>query len=109
MPCEISDPDFSLHVHDDPELIARRWVVSYPQHYVGQYSQIGLAFDLSDTPGTIQGPPLIVGEQTVAILTELGYSAAAIAELAQGKAVATWAAETAPGGLPQNPWAEKTA
>lgn len=109
VPCEISDPEFSLHVHDDPELIARRWVVSYPQHFVGQYSQIGLAFDLSDTPGIIQGPPLIVGEQTVAILTELGYSAAEIAELAQGKAVMAWAAEAAPGGVPQNPWAEKTA
>jgi crotonobetainyl-CoA:carnitine CoA-transferase CaiB-like acyl-CoA transferase len=108
VPCEISDPDFSLNVHDDLDLIKRRWVVSYPQHYVGQLNQIGLAFDLSDTPGTIQGPPLIVGEQTVAILTELGYSAAQIEDLAKGRAIATWAPESAHGGVPQNPWLEKT-
>jgi len=109
VPCEISDPEFSLHMHEDPELIRRRLVVSYPQHFVGRYHQIGLAFDFSDTPAVIQGPPLIVGEQTVAILTELGYSAAAVDELVQGKAVATWAPESAPGGVPQNPWLEKTA
>jgi crotonobetainyl-CoA:carnitine CoA-transferase CaiB-like acyl-CoA transferase len=108
VPCEISDPDFSLTVHDDLDLIKRRWVVSYPQHYVGQLNQVGLAFDLSDTPGTIQGPPLIVGEQTIAILTELGYSAAQIEDLAKSRAIATWTSESAPGGIPQNPWLEKT-
>ena len=91
------------------ELIRRRLVVSYPQHFVGQFNQIGLAFDFSDTPAVIQGPPLIVGEQTVAILTELGYSTAEIEELAKAKAILAWAPESAQGGMPQNPWAEKTA
>jgi crotonobetainyl-CoA:carnitine CoA-transferase CaiB-like acyl-CoA transferase len=107
-PCEISDPNFSLHMHDDPELIRRRWVVSYPQHYVGQFNQVGLAFDFSDTPAVIQGPPLIVGEQTIAILTELGYSPAEIEALAKDRAIATWAPESAATGVPQNPWLEKT-
>jgi len=106
-PCEISDPEFSLHMHEDPELIRRRLVTSYPQHYVGQFNQIGLAFDFSDTPAVIQGPPLIVGEQTVAILTELGYKPDEIEELANGKAILAWAPETAAGGVPANPWAEK--
>jgi crotonobetainyl-CoA:carnitine CoA-transferase CaiB-like acyl-CoA transferase len=107
-PCEISDPEFSLHMHEDPELIRRRLVVSYPQHYVGKFNQIGLAFDFSDTPAVIQGPPLIVGEQTAAILTELGYSAAEIEELTSAKAILAWAPESAAGGVPANPWLEKT-
>jgi crotonobetainyl-CoA:carnitine CoA-transferase CaiB-like acyl-CoA transferase len=107
-PCEISDPDFSLHMHENAELIRRRLVVSYPQHYVGKFNQIGLAFDFSDTPAVIQGPPLIVGEQTVAILSELGYSAADIDELVEAKAILAWAPESAAGGVPTNPWLEKT-
>jgi crotonobetainyl-CoA:carnitine CoA-transferase CaiB-like acyl-CoA transferase len=41
---------------------------------VGQLGQIGLAFDFSETPGRIQGPPLIVGDRTRAILTSVGYT-----------------------------------
>ena len=96
-------------MHEDPELIRRRLVASYPQYYVGQFNQIGLAFDFSDTPAVIQGPPLIVGEQTVAILTELGYSSAGIEELAKAKAIMAWTPESAQAGVPQNPWLEKTA
>ena len=35
---------------------------------------VGLLCDLSDTPGVIQGRPLIVGEHTKEILAGLGYS-----------------------------------
>src|SRR6185437_2459604 len=70
VPCEICNPDFGLNVHEDAELVAKRWLTSYRQHYVGKLDQIGLLFELSDTPGVIQGPPLIVGEETVAIMTE---------------------------------------
>ena len=107
VPCEISDPNFSNGLHDDPEMIKRKWVVSYPQHYVGKLNQTGLLIDFSDTPGRIQGPPLVVGEQTEAIMTELGYSATDIEALARDRVIAVWSAETADRSTPQNPWAKK--
>mgnify|MGYP002653148359 CR=1 FL=1 len=44
----------------------------------GKLDQIGLLVDLSDTPGVIQGRPMIVGEHTQQILAELGYDEAQI-------------------------------
>ena len=73
VPCEVGDPDFALRLHDDPELKARGWVTSYPQPFVGRFDQFGLLFDLSETPGRVHGPPLIVGQDSREILRELGY------------------------------------
>jgi crotonobetainyl-CoA:carnitine CoA-transferase CaiB-like acyl-CoA transferase len=81
VPCEVSDPKFSLGVHEDPEFQKRGWVAAYDHPFVGRLNQIGLLFDLSDTPGRVQGPPLIVGQHSREILTELGYSAGQIEEL----------------------------
>ena len=47
-------------------------MVSYPHPVVGKLDQIGLLFDLSDTPGVIQGRPLLVGEHTKEILARPG-------------------------------------
>src|SRR5262249_29967541 len=60
VPVEVASEDFSRKLHDDPEFRQRKWVVSYPHPHVGKLDQIGLLFDLSDTPGVIQGRPLIV-------------------------------------------------
>ncbi len=90
VPAEISSPTFTREVFDDPELKARQWTTSYQHVSVGKLEQIGLAFSLSDTPGVIQGPPLMVGDQTEAILRELGRSQAEIDELAASRAVAVW-------------------
>jgi len=75
VPCEVSDPDFELGVFDDPELIAKGWVTSYDQLLVGRLDQFGLLFDFSDTPARIAGPPLVVGQDSRAILEELGLPA----------------------------------
>jgi crotonobetainyl-CoA:carnitine CoA-transferase CaiB-like acyl-CoA transferase len=40
-----------------------------------------LLFDLSETPGRVQGPPLIVGQHSREILAGLGYSEQQIEEL----------------------------
>jgi crotonobetainyl-CoA:carnitine CoA-transferase CaiB-like acyl-CoA transferase len=74
VPVEIVSEDFSRKLHDDPEFQKRRWVVSYPHPHVGKLDQVGLVYDLSDTPGVIQGRPLIVGEHTKEILAGMGYS-----------------------------------
>ena len=44
--------------------------------------QFGLLFDLSETPGVVQGPPLVPGQDTRAILAELGYDDDRIDKLA---------------------------
>jgi crotonobetainyl-CoA:carnitine CoA-transferase CaiB-like acyl-CoA transferase len=74
VPVEIVDPEFSRRLHDNAEFRKRQWVVSYPHPHVGKFDQIGLLFSLSDTPGVIQGRPLIVGEHTQSILKEMGYT-----------------------------------
>jgi crotonobetainyl-CoA:carnitine CoA-transferase CaiB-like acyl-CoA transferase len=81
VPCEISDPTFSLGLHDDPEFKQRGWVAAYEHPFVGRLNQIGLLFDFSETPGRVQGPPLVVGQHSREILAELGYSAEQIEEL----------------------------
>ena len=78
VPVEIVSEDFSRRLHDDPEFQERRWVVSYPHPVVGRLDQIGLCCNLSDTPGVIQGRPLLVGEHTRDILVGLGYDEAQI-------------------------------
>jgi crotonobetainyl-CoA:carnitine CoA-transferase CaiB-like acyl-CoA transferase len=78
VPCEISSPTFALDVFDDAELRAKGWTVSYPHPTVGRVDQFGTLVDLSDTPGRIAGPPLVVGERSREILGELGYEPAEI-------------------------------
>jgi crotonobetainyl-CoA:carnitine CoA-transferase CaiB-like acyl-CoA transferase len=81
VPCEVCDPDFALRLHDDPEIAQRGWVVSYRHPFVGKLDQIGLPYDFSETAARVQGPPLVVGQNSSEILRELGYSQAQIDEL----------------------------
>ena len=73
VPCEVSDPDFVLSLFDDPEMVAKGWVTSYDQPLVGKMEVMGLLFDLDDTPGRIQGPPLVPGQDSRKVLADLGY------------------------------------
>jgi crotonobetainyl-CoA:carnitine CoA-transferase CaiB-like acyl-CoA transferase len=81
-PCEISDPDYVLRLFDDSDRVA-----SFPHRAVGDLTMAGLYFHLSDTPGVLRGPPVWPGQDTGAILAELGYSAAEIATLTESGAV----------------------
>ena len=81
VPCEVSDPDFVLSLFDDPEMLSKGWVTSYEQGLVGRMDVFGLLFDLEDTPGRVQGPPLVVGQDTRAILAGLGYDGERIEKL----------------------------
>ena len=66
--------DFSIKIHDNEEFRKRQWIVSYPHPIVGKLDQIGLLVNLSDTPGVIQGRPLLVGEHTKEIMAGMGYT-----------------------------------
>jgi crotonobetainyl-CoA:carnitine CoA-transferase CaiB-like acyl-CoA transferase len=52
--------------------------------------QFGLLFDFAETPGVVQGPPLVPGQDTRAILQELGYDDARIDALCEAKSVLDW-------------------
>jgi crotonobetainyl-CoA:carnitine CoA-transferase CaiB-like acyl-CoA transferase len=90
VPAEISDPTFAQRLHRDPEMIARGLTASYRHGLVGQLSQMGLMFNLSETPGKIQGPPVIVGQRTFEVLEELGYSPEEIEALNTARIAGVW-------------------
>lgn len=74
VPVEIVNETFSRELHDNKTFQKNRWVVSFQHPVVGKFDQIGLLVNLSDTPGVIQGRPLLVGEHTKEILAGMGYS-----------------------------------
>jgi crotonobetainyl-CoA:carnitine CoA-transferase CaiB-like acyl-CoA transferase len=90
VPTEISDPTFCKRLHVDPEMIARGLTATYRQGVVGEVSQMGLMFNLSETPGKVQGPPLVVGDRTREVLEELGYSPAQIDALSAARIIGVW-------------------
>ena len=96
IPCEVADPDFVLSVFDDPELIEKGWVTSYEQALVGRMDVAGLLFDLDATPGRVQGPPVAVGQDTRAVLRNIGYDDDRIDELIAVGAVSDARNVTAP-------------
>jgi len=87
IPAAISDGEASRKLFDRADYKAKNWTVEYQDRYVGKLEQIGLTYDLSDTPGVINTPPLIVGDQTKAILEELGYSDDEILSMANEAAI----------------------
>ena len=89
IPCEVADPDFVLSVFDDPELAEKGWTASYEQSLVGRMDVAGLLFDLDATPGRVQGPPPVVGQDTRAVLRNIGYADDRIEELIAVGAVST--------------------
>lgn len=90
VPCEVSNPDFVLGLFDDPEMVEKGWVTRYRHPIVGDMDVLGLLFDFTETPGVVQGPPLVPGQDTRAILRELGYDDARIDALCEAKAVLDW-------------------
>jgi len=90
VPCEVSTPDFVLDLFDDPEMIEKGWVTKYRHPIVGDMEVMGLLFDFSETPGVVQGPPLVPGQHTRSILEDLGYDAERIDKLAAAGTILDW-------------------
>jgi crotonobetainyl-CoA:carnitine CoA-transferase CaiB-like acyl-CoA transferase len=103
VPAEISSATFSRAVFDDEELRARQWTVAYDHPVVGKLEQIGLLYSLSATPGKIMGGPLMVGDQTEAILGELGYGTDKIEELLKQGVIGVWPTRAAAAAV-KSPW-----
>ncbi len=80
MPCT-KLPTFE-EVCNDPQLISRNMIIEVDQAVSGKVKTPGSLFKLSKTPGNINYPSPILGENNQEILSEmLGYSQEEITQL----------------------------
>ena len=64
-PCEVSTPDFVLDLFNDPEMIEKGWVDGVPAPpRRRRWTSSGCSSTSSETPGVMQGPPLVPGQHT---------------------------------------------
>ncbi len=76
VPCELAPGDAAIKLWQEPALIRDQLVAQYNHRMVGKLGHPGLAFQFSDTPTSVQGGPLLVGEDTREILADLGFDEA---------------------------------
>ena len=75
VPCEISDPDFMRGMWQEGSfMLERGWLVNLPHPVTGRIGHVGVPYQFSQSPASVQFRPLIVGEATREILTDLGYT-----------------------------------
>ena len=74
-------------VFQDPQTIAREMVQSVSHATLGSVKVTGVPVKLSATPGSVRTGPPTLGQHTAAVLSELGYEAAAIDALYASGAV----------------------
>jgi crotonobetainyl-CoA:carnitine CoA-transferase CaiB-like acyl-CoA transferase len=65
-------------VFQDPQTAAREMMLPVPHATLGSVRVTGVPVKLSGTPGSVRTGPPTLGQHTAAVLTELGYDAAAI-------------------------------
>ncbi|MDB5583591.1 MAG: carnitine dehydratase [Bradyrhizobium sp.] len=88
VPCEICSSTFSQTLFDDPDLIAKQWVVRREGNpNTGTIEMYGRVIDFSDTPGEPGGAPPVLWQHTREILREMAYSDAEIEAMAAAGAV----------------------
>jgi crotonobetainyl-CoA:carnitine CoA-transferase CaiB-like acyl-CoA transferase len=71
----------------DPQIHAREMVAQLEHATIGPLRVLGVPVKLSDTPGAVRTPPPRLGEHTDAVLQDLGFNAAAIADLRRQKVI----------------------
>ncbi|HQV70525.1 MAG TPA: CoA transferase [Thermoflexales bacterium] len=72
---------------NDPHILARGMVQEMAHPTLGAVKVLGPVAKLSETPATLRIPPPTLGQDTAAILSELGYTAQDIAELQKKKSI----------------------
>jgi Predicted acyl-CoA transferases/carnitine dehydratase len=71
----------------DPQVIHRQMVFEMEHQRLGKIKQIGCPIKLSETPAQFKSPPPDMGEHTVEILRQLGYSTKKIASFQREGAI----------------------
>lgn len=108
IPCEIAHGDAAIRLWAEPKLLEDQLVAQYDHRMVGRLGHPGLACQFSDTPATIQGPPLLVGEHTREILADLGFNESETDALFEAGAVGDETVYPAlakdPGKVAASPW-----
>lgn len=108
VPCELAPGDAAIRLWSEPKLVEDQLVAQYDHRMVGRLGHPGLAVQFSDTPATIQGGPLLVGEHTREILADLGFDEAAMDALFAAGAVGDETVYPAlakdPGKVTASPW-----
>jgi crotonobetainyl-CoA:carnitine CoA-transferase CaiB-like acyl-CoA transferase len=107
VPCEVSSDRFGIELFDDAEMREGGFVAEVDHPMAGKLGQVGLAFEFSDTPVRVQGPPMLVGEHTREILAEFGHSEAEVEALFESGAVEDQSVYPSLAGTraaPKSPW-----
>ena len=69
-------------VFNDPQVLHREMLLEMPHPTLGSIKQTGLPVKFSDTPGSLEKPPPLLGEHNREILATLGYSDADVDQMA---------------------------
>ena len=87
VPASLSDGEVSRSLFDNAKLRDLGWTATYDTHDVGKLEQIGVSYQLSANPVAAKSAPLIVGDNTASLLSEIGYSEEEIGEMAKEHAI----------------------
>ena len=71
----------------DPQTLAREMVVDLVHPGAGPVKSLGVPVKLSDTPGAVDRPAPLLGQDNAAILSELGYTEAEQRALAEQRVI----------------------
>jgi len=74
---------------DDPHVKAREMVVELQHPVIGKTKALGVPVKMSETPGAVTLPAPTLGQHTVQLLTEVGYSTDEIEALRQAGVIYT--------------------
>jgi len=83
VPAEVASDAFIESWFDDPDIVAKGWVTKYIHPVWGRTEQLGRLWDFSASPSRLFGPPVLHGQHSHEILTELGRSPQEIEALAE--------------------------
>jgi crotonobetainyl-CoA:carnitine CoA-transferase CaiB-like acyl-CoA transferase len=87
VPIEVVDEFFCRNLFDDPDARRLGLVSETRSSSVGRFEDPGLLVNISPSEPVIQRGPCACGEHTTEILGELGYSAAQIEAMVEGRAI----------------------
>jgi crotonobetainyl-CoA:carnitine CoA-transferase CaiB-like acyl-CoA transferase len=87
VPIEVVDEYFCRNLFDDPDAKRLDLVSETHSSAVGRFEDPGLLVNISPSAPVVQRGPCASGEHTRDILNELGYSAAQVLAMVEGRAV----------------------